>query len=56
MVKYPVVETVAVTFGTAELIAEANPVIVLFGLAGTGTSILLTRKVWVAVSVAIKLY
>ena len=49
-VKYPVVETVAVTFGTppAEteaLIAEANPVIVLFGLAGTATSISFTRKV-----------
>ena len=49
-VKYPVEETVAVTFGTAELIAEANPASVLFGLTGTATSISLTRKVSPAVS------
>ena len=49
-VRYPVVDTVAVTFGTAELIADANPARVLFGLAGTATSMSFTRKVSPAVS------
>ena len=50
IVRYPVVSTDAITFGTMALIALARPATVLLGANGTATSMLLTLNVSPAVN------